>query len=195
MKLMPLCIFILISTLQAQDNDPHAADRDALRALGSRYEQAINRFDLGSLADSVLPEASAVFMTNDELNGLPAMQQFIEGVRKEIGEGSVYEVKLRPGSTEFHGDVAIAHGESDESVTFPNGKHIFYVTRWTAVLKKVDGTWKALRLHVSLDPIDNPIITLQEGLGRRVWAGGGLVAGIVLTSAVGLIRRKRTVRT
>lgn len=194
MKLIPLCCFVLISSLQAQDNDPHAADRDALRALGSRYEQAINQLNLNSLADSVLPEASAVFMTNDELKGLPAMQEFIEGVQKEIGEGSVYEVKLRPGTTEFHGDVAIAHGESDESVTFPNGKRISYVTRWTAVLKKVDGIWKASRLHVSLDPIDNPIIALREGLRHWTWAGGGVILGILLSSAFGFLRRKPTAK-
>lgn len=179
MKILPFSLLLLLSIAHAQVPDPHAADRDALRAIGARYEQAINQADLNSLADSVLPDASAVFMTNDELKGLPAMQAFIEGVQKEIGEGSVYQVKLRPGTTEFYGDLAIAHGESDESVTFKNGKQITYVTKWTAVLKKVDGTWKALRLHVSLNPIDNPIIDLKDGLRNWIWSLGGFFVGVL----------------
>jgi uncharacterized protein (TIGR02246 family) len=190
MKLLPLSLLVFLSTAHAQTPDPHAADREALRSIGARYEQAINQADLNSLADSVLPDASAVFMTNDELKGLPAMQAFIEGVRKEIGEGSVYQVKLRPAATEFHGDLAIAHGESDESVTFKNGKQIAYVTKWTAVLKKVDGRWKALRLHVSLNPIDNPIIDLQQGVRNWIWAFGGLAVGVLTMVVIGIVRRK-----
>lgn len=189
MKFLPLILLVFLSIAHAQTQDPHAADREALRSIGARYEQAINQADLNSLSDSVLPDASAVFMTNDELKGLPAMQAFIEGVQKEIGEGSVYQVKLRPGITEFHGDLAIAHGESDESVTFANGKQVAYVTKWTAVLKKVDGNWKALRLHVSLNPIDNPIIDLQHGLRNWVWAFGGLVAGILAMVLFRNVRR------
>ncbi|MCB1226623.1 MAG: hypothetical protein KDK99_12485 [Verrucomicrobiales bacterium] len=117
------------------------------------------------------------------------MQTFIEGIMKQLGEGAIYRVKLRPDTTDFHGDIAIAHGESDESVTFGNGKSIAYVTKWTAVLKKVDGAWKAARLHVSLNPIDNPIITLQQGLLRWVWAAGGAVSGIVALLIFRLLRR------
>lgn len=191
MKAITLCLLAAVSALQAQTPDLNAADRDALRALGTRYEEAINKGDLNSLADSVLPDASAVFMTNDELKGLSAMQKFIKDVMKQLGEGAVYRVKLRPDITDFHGDIAIAHGESYESVTFGNGKSIAYVTKWTAVLKKVDGMWKAARLHVSLNPIDNPIIALQQGLLRWVWAAGGAFSGIVALGVWRLLRKRR----
>jgi len=192
----PFLIVALLATslvkAEAQSVDSFEADKIALRALGARYEEAINQGNLNLLSDSVLPDATIVFMTNDELKGLPAMQSYVESVQKRLGDGAVYRVKLQPHDTDFQGDIAIAQGTSDESVTFGNGKTIAYTTKWTAVLKKADGIWKAARLHVSLDPIDNPIIRMQWNL--RLWIAGigGLIVGII---GMLLIQKMRTSRS
>jgi uncharacterized protein (TIGR02246 family) len=184
-----LCIALLItgfSTAMAQTPtaDAHEPDRLALRALAARYERAIADGDLMSLQDSILPDASAVFMTGDEVTGVSAMQTFLDGIKKQLGEGTQYSVKLNPNPTRFEGALAIASGTSDEKVTFGNGKELTYQTKWTASLKKEDGKWLAMRLHVSLDPINNPIITLQARAHKwivgSIAAVGGLLLGLVL---------------
>lgn len=137
----------------------------------------------------MLPEASAVFMTADERKGLAEMQAYLESVMKRLGQGATYRVKLKPDNTDFHGDVAIAHGASDETVNFPNGKAISYTTKWTAVLSKSDGKWKAARLHVSLDPINNPIVALQRNTRTWIAVGVGLLVGALGIWLLGKLRR------
>ena len=161
-------------------DDGREADRQALRALAARYEAAISNGDLMALQDSVLPDASAVFMTGDELTGVPAMQAFFDGIKKQLGAGSKYTIKLNPDDTRFEGDIALAGGTSDEKVVFGNGKEINYQTKWTAILKKVDGKWLAMRLHVSLNPIHNPIIELRTKTQKWLTAGAALAGGILL---------------
>ena len=165
---------------QAPDDAARDSDRQGLRALAARYETAISNGDLMSLQDSILPDASAVFMTGDEVSGVAAMQAFLDRVRKELGDGTRYSVKLNPGATRFEGEIASAHGTSDEKVIFGNGREISYQTKWTALLKKVDGKWFAMRLHVSLDPINNPIIELQSRATKWLIGGGALIGGILL---------------
>lgn len=166
------------------------ADKDALRALGRRFEEAINKGDVMPLSDAVLPESSAVFMTNDEVKGLPAMQGFFDGIKARLGAGSRYTIKLKPDATDFHGDIAIAHGTCEETVHLGAGTDFSYPTKWTAVLKKVDGRWQAARVHVSLDPISNPIVDLRLQAQKWMMAGGGVAAGLIVGFLAGRWRRR-----
>lgn len=190
-----LCVILIFlgfntATAQTPPADAHDPDRQALRSLAARYESAIRTGDLMSLKDSVHQEASAVFMTADEVSGLPAMQTFLDGIKKQLGEGTKYSVKLTPGPTRFESDIAIASGTSDEKVVFDNGKELSYQTKWTANLKKVDGKWLALRLHVSLDPINNPIIDFQAKAGKWIVGGMAGIGGILLVLVFASFRKR-----
>lgn len=182
-------VLLLLSQLALAQQDGTEADKQALRTLGASYEKAINSGDLSSLAPSLTSTASAVFLTNDEVKGLPAMQAFFNDIKKRLGPGSSYSIKLVPDDTQFFGDIALAHGSTEESVTMA-GKILNYTTRWTAVLRKLEGTWKAERLHVSLNPIDNPIIAART-VGQS-WLVGAVasVSGIVLGFLLARLRRK-----
>src|SRR5436190_15428660 len=87
------CAPLAYSQTSGEDRE---ADKNALRALGRRYEEAINSSNLKGLADSVTPTASAVFMTGDEVTGVEAMQKFFDEAKKMMGEGSRHTVKLIP---------------------------------------------------------------------------------------------------
>jgi ketosteroid isomerase-like protein len=192
---IPLISLLLLGTAVAETSAPddrHAADRAALRALGSQYEQAINSGDLRPLAPSIAPEASAVFATNDEVQGLEAMQKYFDSIKQRLGAGSSYTVKLVPDRTEFFGDFALAHGRSEETAKLGSGREYRFTTHWTAVLDKDGGTWKARRLHVSMDPLDNPAITAR--LQIRTWtllACGVLAAGLTFGLGLAIGRRAR----
>lgn len=178
---------LLFSQLAPAQQDGAEADKQALRALGASYEKAINSGDLSSLAPSLTTTASAVFLTSDEVKGLPAMQAFFDDIKKRLGPGSSYQVKLLPDDTQFFGDTALAHGSAEESVTMA-GKTLSYTTRWTALLRKLEGTWKAERLHVSLNPIDNPIISARSK--AQIWLVG-IVASLSGALVGFLIARRR----
>ena len=183
MKRSPYLLVTLLScsaafAKEAPSGDEHAADRAALRELGGRYEQAINSGDLRPLASSVASSASAVFATNDEVQGLDAMQKYFDSIKERLGKNSSYTVKLNPDRTEFFGDIALAHGRSDETAKLGSGREYRFTTHWTAVLQKDAKGWKALRLHVSMDPLDNPAITARLQKRTLVVATAGvLVAG------------------
>jgi ketosteroid isomerase-like protein len=185
-----LCFSAAFAQTPAPD-DQHAADRAALRELGSQYEQAINSGNLMPLAPLIAPEASAVFATNDEVQGLDAMQKYFDSIKERLGKGSSYTVKLNPDRTEFFGDIALGHGRSEETAKLGSGREYHFTTHWTAVLRKDGGSWKAHRLHVSMDPLDNPAIAAR--LQIRTWiaaALGMLAAGAAFV--VGRASKKRT---
>ena len=171
-----LVLLLLGARLCCSQETGSEEDKQALRALGARYEAAINGANLTPLSDAVMPGASAVFMTGDEIKGLPAMQQFLEHTKTRLGNGAQYSIKLVPDATDFYGDTAVAHGTSEESVVFGGGRAIQYTTRWTAVLRKIDGRWMAARLHVSLDPINNPIV--EFAARSRLLATGAAAAAV-----------------
>jgi ketosteroid isomerase-like protein len=173
----------------AQDTD-READKQELRALAAKYEAAINQGSFSELQDSAAPEVSAVFMTGVEVKGIKEMQKYYEEIKTKIGSGGSYTIKLLPDDTDFHGNVAVAHGASDETVILGNGKRITYQSHWTAVLEKVNGKWIALRLHVSIDPIDNPFVTMKMGMMKWMNLGIGGLAGLVIAWLIMKLKSK-----
>ena len=64
-----------------------------------------------------------------------------------------------------------------------SGNEYRFTSHWTAVLRKVDGQWKIVRAHSSLDPFGNPMVVgeakrkvMQIGIAA---AAGGLLLGVV----------------
>jgi len=194
MKTILLPVLLAFATLlpaqEAAPPDDRDADKTALRALAKTYETAINSGDLSSLAGSLLPEASAVFLTGDECRGLPAMQAFYDNIKSQLGPGSRYSVKLHPDTTDFHGDIVIGHGTSDEHVVLGSGKELSYQAKWTAVLKKSGDRWLASRLHISLDPINNPIVATRYAVTGWLMLGAGALGGSVVGYLLGKRRRR-----
>lgn len=162
----------------AQEPD-RAADKQALRALAVRYEAAINHGSFADLKDSAAPEISAVLMTGVEVKGIDEMQKYYDEIKAKIGSGGSYSVKLLPDDSNFHGNIAVAHGLSEEAVVLGNGKHINYQSHWTVVLEKTNGKWMALRLHVSIDPINNPFVAMKVAASKWLNLGIGAVVGLI----------------
>ncbi|MGV3531924.1 MAG: hypothetical protein ACO1QR_06100, partial [Chthoniobacteraceae bacterium] len=85
------------------------------------------------------------------------------------------------------------HGKSAEVATWSDGREYRFDTKWTVVLRKEADGWKALRLQVTMDPFDNPVIATR--LLGRTWillAFAGLTAAVAFFVGRGFRKRRRS---
>ncbi len=60
---------------------------------------------------------------------------------------------------------------------------------WTTHLAKSDGNWKVTALHFSTNPFANDVVRQAGQAGGWLFAGAGLLAGLVLGWLVGRRRK------
>ena len=103
-----------------------------------------------------------------------------QGRRDELLTGGSYTVELIPDRSLLYGDIAITMGTSVNVLVTGGGAEYRFPANWTAVCRKVDGTWKIVRAHSSMDPFGNPMILAQFRKTVIRFVIGGLAAGLVL---------------
>jgi ketosteroid isomerase-like protein len=174
-------LLLLALPLSAQEED-----KQALRDLKAVYEKAIATKDLELIKPHLASDFSAVMITADEVKDYDGIKAYWKKVEEFIGEDGTYTVSIEPDDTIFQGDIAIAKGIAKEHVV-RKGKTIDLVTKWTAIARKEEGKWKLVRIHATIDPVNNPIISvLNKG---KLWITGG-VAGIA-GFLIGLLWRRK----
>jgi ketosteroid isomerase-like protein len=172
MKTLAL-LLLLALPLSAQEED-----KQALRDLKATYEKAIATKDLDLLKPHLASDFSAVMITADEVKDYEGIQAYWKKVEEFIGEDGTYTVSIEPDDSIFQGDTAIAKGIAKEHVV-RKGKAIDLVTKWTAIARKEEGKWKLVRIHATIDPVNNPIVTeLNKG---KQWITGavGAITGLL----------------
>jgi ketosteroid isomerase-like protein len=153
------------------------ADHDALRALVPLYERAANEGKPELLKPYLDPDFGGVMVTGDEVDGFASLQEFWANIQKMIGDGGRYHVKVNVAARSIlSGDLAVAHGTTEDDVVTANGKKYHFEGRWTAVCRKKDGQWKVLRVHGSMNPISNPFVMAALRVSSLT---AGAIAGIV----------------
>jgi ketosteroid isomerase-like protein len=174
----------------AQEDDE--ADHEALRELKAVFEKAASQNQLDLLRPHLHEPFSVVTYTDREFTDFEAFKSRWQQTRDEtVGSGS-YKVTLLPERSEIYGDMAIAHGDSENVLVTGTGNEYKFSSHWTAVLRKVDGEWRIVRAHSSLDPFGNPMLVagvkqklVQVGLAT---GAGGLALGAIV--AYFLARRR-----
>jgi ketosteroid isomerase-like protein len=130
------------------------ADRAALRQVGAAYQAAIRDNRIDDLAPLLHDDFHAVMVTGRAVTGFAGIKQYWADMRALMGEGGRYTTTLKPETSVFLGDLALARGTSDDVVVTDRGEFRF-TGAWTAVLQKVNGQWKVRLAHGSMDPVDN----------------------------------------
>lgn len=184
------------SAAQAVAQNVDEADHQALRELKKVFEKAASENNLDLLRPYVNEDFSAVTYTDREFTDFEAFKARWQKTRDEIVGNGSYKVTLLPERSEIYVDFAIARGDSENVLVNEAGKEFRFTSHWTAVCRKVDGQWKIVRAHSSLDPFGNPMLIdgvrnkiLQTGAAAAL---GGLVVGGL---AVYLMTRRRAGRT
>jgi ketosteroid isomerase-like protein len=176
-------------------DDAAEADHEALRRLKAVFEKAASENKLDLLRPYVNDDFSAVTYTDREFTDFDAFKARWQKTRDEIvGDGS-YKVTLLPERSEIYGDFAIARGDSENVLVNQAGKEFHFTSHWTAVCRKVDGQWKIVRAHSSLDPFGNPM--LIDGVKSKVLQTAGIAGfgGLIVGSlAAYLLTRRRAGR-
>lgn len=186
--MMPLSVF----TLFAQDN-AEEADHEALRGLKAVFEEAVNKNQMELIRPCLDKDFSIVTFTDKEFSDFDKFKAQWAKTREVILKGGTYSTKLLPVRSQIIGDIAITKGDSENVIVGGDGTEIKFTAHWTAVCRKVDGQWKILRGHNSLDPFGNPM--LKAGVKNIVIKVGAIAAvvGVLLGLVFGILigRRKR----
>jgi Domain of unknown function (DUF4440) len=196
-----IILFLLLTALPVFSQEAHkpspspeVAFDEALRSMQSIpdfksiYEKAIEERNLTTLEPFLAKDFSAVMITGDEVTDYDGLKKYWQKVEQFIGDDGQYTVSIRPEKTAFIGEFAYSTGIAKEHVV-RSGKHIDLTSKWTAIARKEGDTWKLVRIQASIDPVNNPIISvLNKG---KIWLTGTLAAvgGLILGWLFG--RRKK----
>jgi ketosteroid isomerase-like protein len=175
---------------EAADDD-NETDHQALRELKAVFEKAASENDLELLRPHVHENFSAVTFTNREFTDFDAFKDRWQKTRDEIVGSGSYKVTLLPERSRIDGDWAIARGDSENVLVNSAGKEYHFNSRWTAICRKVDGEWKLIRAHSSVDPFGNPM--LLDGVKTRIiqFTAGAGIAGLVVGGLVAFLFARR----
>ncbi|MGH7846755.1 MAG: YybH family protein [Candidatus Binatia bacterium] len=181
-------VLVMTSNLDADEQ----ADHDALRKIKAVYEEAVKSDDLSRLLPHLSENLTAVTPTGEEVKGGQELQAYFKRIWDLIGKGGAYQVKVNVTNTDLYGDIAVSYGTTEEFVKSDAGKEYRFPMLWTAVAKREDNGWKAVRMHGSIDPLGNVFVKTQLNAIKWMYGVGGLIAGLVIGFLLSFLRRART---
>lgn len=188
--IMTIALFSQSALAETPSEDPHAADRAALLQIKAEYEKAVTADGPHALEPFLAEGFSAVMVTGNTVSSFEELNEYWQYIHDLIGDDGSYEVEVVHEPAQFSGDHALARGTTRETVV-ASGNTYQFESYWTAVLAKQPDGWKVLRLHASMNPIDNAFnrAALQGVMTRS--AAGGLVVGVVVSGLFFWLRSKR----
>lgn len=167
------------------------ANREALTKIRTLYEESVKSDDISKLLPHMSGNLTAVTPTGEEVKGAQELQAYFKKIWDLIGKGGSYQVKVNVTQTDLFGDIAVSYGTTDEVVKTAESKEYKFSMLWTAILRREDGVWKALRMHGSLDPLSNVFVKTQMTAMKWLYGGGGLVIGLIVGLILAGLRRSR----
>lgn len=173
----------------AAEDDPHAADRQALIQVFHAMEDAINAQDVERMVAQMTPDATVTWLNGETSRGHDEIRAYynrmVKGPERYIDK---YTTAAKIGAhARFYGDVAVADGSMRDTF-FPVSRATFSLdSRWSSVSVKQDGQWKVTALHLSSNVFSNDLMQEAQSF---VWKAGmgGAVGGLLLGLLVAWLR-------
>jgi len=169
------------------------AIHEELRGLVRGLEAAVNEERYSDLAPFFHENLLVTTINQEVISSRAEIEQYFVRWFGPDGYLSKLDMKLESDEpTEFYGDKSygIVRGAGVEKYILSDSRAYEMHTRWTAtVIKDSDGKWRILTLHIGTDFLDNPILDEAEA-SLMYFAGGGLLAGIILMLVINLLRRR-----
>ena len=183
-------IFLLGTIAWAQARPPEEeAEWMKIRELKTVYEDAVSSNQIEKLRPFIASNFHGVLVTGGEARSFDDLIKRNQEIRDLIGAGGTYQVKISYDPGSMFGNLAVASGTSEESVTTGGGKHFQFVSHWLADLIKEDGAWKLYRIQATLNPVDNVFVQDTVKYTRLLYGITGVVIGAVLGFLLRGLRR------
>jgi ketosteroid isomerase-like protein len=176
----------------AQADEADQADHAALRELVKVYEQTIQESKPELLKPYLADDFTGVMVTAEEVNSFASLDEYWQKIQGLLGQGGTYQMKVNvPQPAQIVGDLAYAHGTTDDVAKSSAGNEYRFVGHWTAICRKGEGGWKIVRIHGSMDPIGNTFVaTAVKSASYTAAATGGVMGAILGCIATLLLRRR-----
>lgn len=169
-----LMTFLIWGQANAAEDPAH----EELRTLRTRIIDAIVKGDINTVISNVHPDVVVTWQNSEVCRGRQGLKDFFE----QTGRKSFKSYKLPPTPDEltiFHGsDAGISFGETAANYNL-FGKDYEIKSRWTATVVKENGKWLLAAYHISMNTLDNPLLTAAKN-GLYVAAGVALLIGILI---------------
>ncbi len=169
-----LIVLLTLGSVTAAEDPAH----EELRTLRLSIIEAINQGDIDSVIKHVHPDAVITWQNSEVCRGQKGLKEFFERMGKDSFKG--YKVPPTPDElTIFHGgDTGISFGETVAEYHLL-GKSYELKSRWTATLVKVNGKWLLAGYHISMNVLDNAILSAAKS-GIYLAGGIAFVIGILI---------------
>lgn len=192
-SILVLLSFLFLGHSHAIAQDSHATDRQALLGILHDIETGINNSNIDLMARHIDDKAVVTWLNAEVSQGPEGVKAYFERMVGGAPGAVLSKYSTHPkisGPAAFYGDVAVANGTTDDEFT-PHNRSVFrFDSRWTATLRKNDGQWKIVALHLSTNSFNNALTTELRQLAIYTGAGGAL-AGLLLATAWGYWRRRK----
>ena len=190
--LLAVCPFLILAPMAAlAQDDPHAADREALLVILGGIEDALNARNLTGalqyLDDDVIITYQDSTVTQGRDGAAEYYNRMMEGSAAIVTEFSTVASVGAPAI--FHGDTAVAFGTNQDRYVLARGLEIILDANWSMTAQKNAGEWKVIALHFSTDLFDNPLLNSATKM-NKIMAAGGVAAGVILMLIIGRVRKK-----
>lgn len=170
-------LLLLAANCFAREDVAH----EELRKTRAEIVAAIESRDAARILAKLAPDVVVTWQDGTVCHGKDDLQAYYERVGKNAFVA--FKVPHEPDrlSVLYGGDTALATGRVVAEYHLL-GKAFEFESRWTASLIRQDGQWLVAAYHVSLDALDNPILSAAKS---AVWIAAGL--GLLVGSAAATI--------
>jgi len=174
------------AALSADVNEPDHAIHEELRDLLRGLEKAVNSEHYDQLQQYLHKDMRITMSDQELLTSHADVERFFQFWFGPGGYLKRVEMKLTADApTELYADktIGIVRGSGVEDTYLSDSRFFPMKTRWTAtVIKDDDGRWRILSLHIGVNFLDNPVLSMVEKSGKYLalaGALGGLLAGLL----------------
>jgi ketosteroid isomerase-like protein len=165
---------LLVVSNAAADEE---ADHTALQELVKKYEEVVQKGDPSLLKPYLAPGFTGVMVTGEEVSSFESLDAYWKKIQGLLGKGGKYTVKIKvPERATIAGDLAYAHGTSEDTAVTAAGREYRFQGFWTAVCARQADGWKIARIHGSMDAISN---TFVMSAIRMASTTSALIGGVV----------------
>lgn len=183
MKILAAWLLLLLTTglVSALEDPAH----EELRSLRTEIITAITQGDIATVLQHVHPDVVITWQNAEVCRGQQGLEEFFDRMGKNSFKG--YKVPPTPDELTllYGGDTGVAFGQTVADYRLL-GKNYEIKSRWTATLVKENGKWLLAAYHISMNTLDNPLLTAAKR-SVAIAAAAALIVGLV----IGFFLRKR----